>query len=694
MIEADHIAFDELDDADGVEIIDRLEQFRYRFHTPDSVSPTRERADAFQFPISQAISINTTEISFPSVVTLNVRTGDGEMVTDVGHLDQCSLEAGSYILEINETVKTYMWFDGAVDISSSLTEVRLDFHERTTVRIGARSLHKRPAETITTTDDPVDMMAAISTFGGALKTTSPERAYPTLRGHPPAVELGDTLEIPESVETADTGVRIEIPPTYAAIYVVAPLAYYLGAELAVGPSPRLVTDDGFEYSLESASSLEQTVERTLKQVFLLDCITRTEGFHVVDLRERSDVEAAVDLDWERLYDAPIAERLATYLDIDYSVVEEHVPKWRLSVTVSPTEETVELLPFVVDDLAVVRVPEADGITAATDEGVTDGGSRDAGYVRSAADSADWDPPSYVTPEETDAIEQGWIGEEVPVGASKLTMDAFQNRLERDPTQGDLSITVVSNDERMKEEEDLVDRIYGGRSNLPFDVEIERDLTVAELQSQFQQDSSFLHYIGHTTPDGFECTDGKLDAGTLTDVGIDSFLLNSCNSYEQGLHLIEAGAIGGVVTLNDVLNDAAIQMGESVASLLNAGFPLRGALTIARKESVFGGQYIVVGDGGTTIAQPESQVPTLVAVEPVNDGYRLDIQTYPTDHVGLGGLYIPFLDGIDEYFLCSGKIGSFQVSREELIEFVTLENMPIRYDGEVYWSSPCDLDDIL
>jgi hypothetical protein len=47
------------------------------------------------------------------------------------------------------------------------------------------------------TTDAEDVMMAILTFRSALKTTSPERSFPTLRGHPPAIELNDRLEIPD-----------------------------------------------------------------------------------------------------------------------------------------------------------------------------------------------------------------------------------------------------------------------------------------------------------------------------------------------------------------------------------------------------------------------------------------------------------------------------------------------------------------
>ena len=53
----------------------------------------------------------------------------------------------------------------------------------------ARSVTSGPARLAKTA--PI----ALSTLSSALKTTSVERSYPTLRGHPPALELGDALDV-------------------------------------------------------------------------------------------------------------------------------------------------------------------------------------------------------------------------------------------------------------------------------------------------------------------------------------------------------------------------------------------------------------------------------------------------------------------------------------------------------------------
>jgi hypothetical protein len=699
------LAFDTLDEPSGLEIIDRLEQLRYQLHTPEQVAPTTVSNEEFLFPVGKGIRVQTEQLVLPNPASVVVRDWSGEMLTEVEHLESHSFTDGRYIIDLSTQIKTYMRVEGPVEITADLFEIRLKFNSETVVDIGFRSRHTRPAATVTTTADPVDMMAAVSTFGSALKSTSPERSFPTLRGHPPRIELGSAVEIPAGIERPDTGLQIEVPPTYESVYPVVPLAYYLGAEVVPAGSPKLVTDLGFEYELQRSQGFEQTIEQVLKQLFLLDCLTRTEGFYDISLHERRVLEERRSLDWEGLYDQSIAERLETYLSVPWEAVAGLVPDWRLTANVEPTAETIEQLPFVVDDLAVVRtVANPNRTDPKTTAGAAGDASRRSVLTRSVSRSSDGertdpnrteaDDEQYIEFEPTDSIEQGWIGEGIPIGASKMVAEAFYNRLDREVGVGDISITIVLNDTRMDEERDLVDTAYGNRENLPFDVTICRDLTVAELKEELRTDCDFFHYIGHTEPDGFECTDGKLDVAELDHTGVDAFLLNACSSYHQGLALIQAGAIGGIVTLTDIINTEAVRMGECIARLLNTGFPLQGALSIARDQSILGGQYIVAGDGGMTVTQAESRTPNLLEITPCDSGFVLDIMTFPTDTAGLGSIYTPWIEDIDEYFLTSGHLDTFNIDDSSLEEFLQLEDVLIRdTTGDLFWSFSASLSDL-
>jgi len=693
------LAFEPATDPPGITVLDQVEQLQYQLFTPETVSPTTVPAEEFHFAVGSGLRVETEEIGVHSGVVVTVRDENGDMLAEVEHLERESFGEGEYIIELSAHVKTYLEVSGPVEIQRDMLETRCVFDTTTAVNVGFLSQHTQPAATVTATTDPVDMMDVINTFGSALKTTSPERSFPLNRGHPPQVEVGESLDIPGNLEPPDTGIRVEVPPKYDTIYPVATLAYYLGAEVVPGQTPRLVTDSGFEYAFDYPRGFETDVERTLKRVFLLDCVTRTEGKHKIEMHERSVLDRRLDLDWAGLYDEAPARRLESYLAVPHELLEDQIPEWRLTVHVEPTAETAQQLPFVVDDLAIVRT--ADGPTpAVTASESTDKLTRTAptdddvltrspsGAVGTRSTTGSIDEMSFVEPEQTESLEQAWIGDNVPIGASKLVIEAFRNRLDREVTDGDISLTIVVNDERMYEERTLVNQAYGNRDDLPFDVVIKQGLTTTELRRTLEEDRNFLHYIGHIDDDGFECVDGRLDVSTLDRTGIDAFLLNACHSYHQGLSLIRAGAIGGIVTLTEIISDRAVCIGETIAHLLNTGFPLRAALTIAQEEHVLGGQYIVVGDGGMAVSQPKSQTPNMLDVKSVDGGIDVTIQTSVTDSAALGSLVRPHLS--DEFFLSSGEIGTFRVSKEELAGFLNQENVPVQTcENELNWSFDVD-----
>ena len=665
----------------GLEVTDRIDRKRYVLHTPDGVAPETVDTDAFRFPVDAAVAIETEAIVLPTVVAVCLRDADGTMQANAEHFADMPFDGGVSI-ELCAPIRLYLRTDGAGVVQADAEHTRIEFDGPTELLVGARSKHEYPVATITTTTEPSDLMAAVSTFGSALKTTSPERSYPTFRGHPPAVELADELSIPEGLERPETGLRIEVPEEYRYVFVAAPLAYYFGAEVVPGATPRLVGEGETLYEFDE-SRFEDQVGELLKHAFFLDCVTRTEGLYRVDLHERRSVEESLDVDFATLYEMPLAERLRAYLEIPHEEVEPSLPDWKLTAHVSPRPESAETLPFLVNDLALIRTPQRIAETASTAEVTAVNDFLRDSFVRSTSSTSV--ERSYVQPEATDSIEQVWIGEETPIGASKATTEAYRNRFGRAPDGGSIDITVVCNDEQMDEERNVVDEVYGSRTELPFDVTVRHDLTTEQLADVLREETDFFHYIGHIDDQGFECRDGSFDARTLDSVGVDAFMLNACESYEQGMALIERGAIGGIVTLERVVNSGAMRIGGTLARLLNCGFPLRAALEVAKGDNIVGSQYLVVGDGGLTIAQAESGTPNLCEVDEKDGKFELRIRTFATTSGGMGGVFMPIIDSSDEYFLTSGHLSPFILTREELERFLSLENVPVHMNNELFWS---------
>ncbi|AGN01470.1 hypothetical protein L593_07625 [Salinarchaeum sp. Harcht-Bsk1] len=725
--------FESLDSTPGVEIIDPIERRRRSLHTPSQVSPEPLDPGAFPIPVETAVAVETASVTTPTAEQVIVRDADGQMLAEVDHGETASFSADAYVLEPTGILRTYLRVEGPVSIAPDGHGTAIDFGSPARVGIGCRSAHERPAATVTTTSDPEDVLAAISTFGSALKTTSPERAFGSFRGHPPAVEVGSELSIPEGLEPPADDLRIEVPPEYRYAFPVAPLAYYLGAPVEPGPEPRLL-GDGLDHRLEHAGSFEDGVERTLERIFLLECVTRTEGLYRVDLHERDLLEERLDargieLPFADLYDAPQAERIAAFLDVPHDLIADLLPDWRNAAQLAPSADGVETLPYLVDDLAVLSVGEPERVSAAVvesggvqgllrggdggeptapaletagaaladaavahdervrDEGAHDGEARDEGaFVRGSA-AAD---TTFVNPTGLDALERTWVGGGTPIGATKAVPEAYENRIGRTPTTGDVDIAVVCNADEMAAEGDLVDEVYGSRANLPFDVTVHRDLTTDELADVLAEEREFLHYVGHIRADGFECADGLLDVATLDSVGTDAFFLNACQSYDQGMGLVEQGAIGGIVTIRDVVNHGAVRIGRAVAKLLNYGFPLRPALELAREESVVGALYIALGDGSLSIVQTAGGTPMLIDVERRGDEYAVTLDMYGAE-TGIGGLTIPHVEGIDEYYLASGRSKEIRLDGESLKAFLALDDGPVRFDGQLTWRDEIDLD---
>jgi hypothetical protein len=677
--------FERSEGRDGVRIVDPVESRRLDCYTPEPVTPTPVDASSFAFPVDAAVSISTTALRVPVLTDVFVRTVDGDHVADATNAESLSVPRGRYVLEVSGTpMKLYLCVEAAVSVTPDGDAVEVSFGKEASVRMGARSFHEQPAGTITVGDGVRDAMRAVSHLGSALKTLSPERSYPTLRGHPPLVERGDEFSVPAGVERPDSGVRLELPVAWEALYPAVPLAYYLGAEVLPGTEPRLVTDEGFVHRLDAPDGYQAEVGRMLRQTFLLDCATRTEGLYRVPVHERECVESRVDLDFAACYDLPLAARVERYLDVPFETVADLVPEWPRTTDVVPSASNVGALPFLADDLALVRCP-----TSPASASVSAPPRELASFFRGddvarSAESASVTDASLVEPVESVSTNQAWVGDGVALGATNATMSSYRRRAEAEPTdRKEIRVVVVCNDEQMRRE-GVVESLYGDRDRLAFDVTLARDLTVDELASAFASDGEFLHYVGHVDDRGFQCADGVLDARDLDSVGVDAFLLNACSSYEQGAALVERGALGGVVTLRPVGNEGATRLGRTFARLLNRGFPLSVALSVARDESLLGNQYVVIGDGDVSLVQTESPFPLVLSVEPVGDRFELSIWVFPS--TGAGGTVTPNVADNTMRYLNMGTAASFELSASELDEFLNREPMPVRTDDGLVYST--------
>lgn len=672
----------------GLRVVDTIEEVEYVVEA-GPVTPEPAETGLFPAPVDDAVRIRSTRLYLPTVVDYHLRGPDGEpreRATGPARV----VEEETFFEATNTPMKLYLRFDGPATVEEGENGTRIRFEEPSAVVVGPRSLHQRPEGTIAVPETPAGIARGLSLFSSALKTTSPERSFPTLRGHPPLLEFGQEFD-GARLNRPETGIRLEIPERYSSVFTVAPLAYYLGAEIVTGvDSPRLVAGDEW---FPLGGDLREATANTLRHCFLLDCITRTEGRYPVSLRERNELAERTTIAPERWYELPIAERTAAYLSVPKDATDDLLD-WHLTADIEPAAGNAEILPFIVDDLAMVRSPTplSDRGSPPPEPDDVDDFFRTAGgpaLQRRTTENTDSHGESVISPVEADTYGHIWVGEKFPMGSSKPTVDAYRRRLGRQPSDDSTTtVTLVCNDEEMLAEID--EELYGFFDMLTFEVRSHHDLTKAELREVLQTETSFLHYVGHVDDDGVQCADGFLDLRTLSGTGADAFLLNGCTSYEQGQALVEAGAFGGVVTLTSVSNTTATKTGTHLANLLDIGFDFHGALDVIRRMRISRQNYVVVGDGSVTISQSTSGVQYAMEVDSYENG-RLDVTCigYPTSRFKIGSMGRTFLEQGDAQYIPVGEFSTYDVPPERFQQAMGSHRMPLLFDGELRWSNRID-----
>jgi len=491
---------------------------------------------------------------------------------------------------------------------------------------------------------------------------------------------GEEFTVEGEISRPETGVTLEVPETREAVYEVAPLAFYLGADVVPGDPPRLRAGE-FTHRLDRAGDLQTGVKRVLQQVFFLDCVTRTEGTYKVDLRERAELEPHVDLDFEALYGAPLAEQLRAYLEIPYEVIEPHLPEWKATIDMPSDHSTVKVLPHALDDLAVVRCPDEPNPSKVDPEpqALTN-------FYRGASDD---DPRNVVQPEPADSIEHLWVGEEMAIGASKVTPEVLARRLDATP-RDEISVEVVCN-HGVLDEARVVEDVYG-RADYEFEVGVHEAVSTAELRELLESETDFLHFIGHVTEAGIKCPDGLLDVSELDEVGVRGFFLNGCRSYDQGELLVEKGSHAGIVTMATVADEQAADVGEDLARLLNHGFPMQSALSIATDANMPSGQYLTVGDAGIELCELKCGTPVVLRAEKKEDTISMELERYPTTTSTIGTFTTTKISG-DEICSLNSSVLQANVDCESVQDFFDESTHAVQLEDRLAWTDDIAVEDL-
>lgn len=701
--QADDIAlqFESLRYQSGLYIQDPIEKAQLQLFTDTPVDPTPISSEQLVYPVSNAVALTTTQLQREFGKTTWFRDRSGKFIKELKpYDDSIKLSTGDYVIEFGGApVKLYIEVhDTSLGAMQGKDSTHLTFDPGTTVHIGARSYHSRPAQTLVTTDNPTDLMDAISLLGNAMKTWGPDRTYPTLRGHPPLLELSDTSDLPSDMTPPDTGISLTLPESYEWLYPAVSVAYWLGA--TVKPGQPALHINGWSTSLGAAAgytgatdrhAFEKHLRDILQYTFQFDCAVR--GFYnkKIDITRKLEAEG-ISLNTDCLANASLADRVKEYLTLEVPLrrLQEDIkrPDWKLTADVEPNAERAEVVPFLARDLAVIRC----STNSATSQGADLPGQQTTSTQPSRV-AASTPADQVLRLPDADSMFQAWVGEGFAVDAIKATTASYLNRIETDIAEDvRIEIDVIVNSDEMVDEAS-VSEIYGTDNHLDFDINLHRQLSTRELKSILERDTDFIHYIGHVVPQGFDCTDGYLDARQLDHVGTNTFILNACSSYEQGQQLIESGAIAGVVTLADVINPIATKIGRTMAQLLNRGFTIGGATTLIQDTMLSNKPYIVVGDSRTTVAQGEEATPGALEVSRHSDTELEFVNKVFTNNAQqVGSLIIPQLESTTCY-IAPVEIGPIIGDTEDLANYIDVTNEPIIAGNEFYWPESASAEQI-
>ncbi|MFQ6050184.1 MAG: hypothetical protein ACE5K4_00650 [Candidatus Hydrothermarchaeota archaeon] len=635
----------------------------------------------FKYPVDITFSGFCKEVRYENFLTFVRNYDTYEIVRQIENSAFFTLPKNKYIIEINSHVKIYAFLDSEIKIKSrkieECTEISLEFDKEREIIFGVRSYHKRPEFTIKVTKDLKDIANAISLFSSSIKTNTCERSYPTLRGHPPLIEFSDRFEAPDNLEKPSSGVEIFIPEKLEYIYTVAPLAYYLLADIRFGV-PRIVSND-FEYRLPEFPEFENEVNWILQKIFFLDCLVRNAGLYKVNLNE-SEVLNDIDLDIDKLYYKSIEKQLPVYLDVPDEKIKSYMPKWHLSSYVKPRLENLRSIPFLLNNLSLIYLPRYEPIS-------------EREIIKMSlqkffrGDLLDSSSRRVGKPHLKEAQNHLWLSEEVVIDCAKSSEEAFFNQIRYNgKKKKKIKIALVLNDHKMLEEMELVKSIYRKRKDIPLKTNIYDFLSKDDLSDLFAHGFDLIHYIGHCD-DGFVCSDGSLRAKDIEENNTPAFFLNACRSYEEGEGLIKKGSVAGIVTLFSVCNEAALKIGYNFSRLLSAGFSIGKAMELARLTSVYGRDYLVLGNSEYHLMQnPSFNLSFIYELEDLGEDINVGVKA--SDFLGIGSFFYPYINENNKFYLIGNK-ARFKTKKKTLIKMISSKMAPLIYKDKLYWTDEAE-----
>lgn len=645
-------------DAAGTRLPIRTDGWAEASNPPSVRDALAGRIDGPEEP-DAVVTGRTRELEFPAGMLSVVSLDTGRRYYQYKIDDAVDLGDGRYLLTSEAEIRCFVCFDGSARLhQSSRNATHVTFPTSTDVTLGFESSAANPEEFVTVPSSPAGLATAISTLAATPSVTTAQRSWPSLRPHPPQIRFGDEQFVSDTLDTPGrSAVEIVVETSVGQVLSVAPLAYYLGATVAVcEDATPVVRTKSTEIPLSTGGEFDVRTNELLRRTFWLDCLVRSFDGYGEPVREASVVDH-LDLQPERVAEAPPGVRLERYRSVQYDDVRDVVPPWTVRLTIEPNMEYVPPLARTLHRLPFIRRPGSPRLV--DDEGPTAGTEVER---------------------RTHAPVEGRFGDGPPDDGFHALPSGFQHRDRYETGNAEeLTITAVVNDgtldgEAARQERTGAARLYRKRRDvLGHDVTIRRNLSVNELRRTIERGCDLLHFVGHHDDRGLTCTDGALGVDDIHRSAVRTFLLNACGSYPIGRRLVKAGSVAGAVTAEPVMNETAVAAGVAFAGFVSDGFTIGGAVEFLSRPFL-SSDYTAVGDGTYVVTQSSGSPERLILTDEGN-GYRLiDLRTSVV-HVGgqtLGFLYDdPILGGPNVHELDSGRLD----------EFLSHITVPILFDGE-------------
>jgi hypothetical protein len=137
------------------------------------------------------------------------------------------------MVQADDIISTYVSVDHKLSVENDNGNcIVLSFKEKNPISISFRSHVGSSRGVLKIPRDVHGIGAAISTFGDYHLTDTPDRSYPSMRGHPPHLEFtSEPKETRSSINTQDDRLKLRLPGSLELLFKFVPFAYYTGAEV-------------------------------------------------------------------------------------------------------------------------------------------------------------------------------------------------------------------------------------------------------------------------------------------------------------------------------------------------------------------------------------------------------------------------------------------------------------------------------